>query len=181
MKRTAQERFGANVHVPGGAMVVRLTEAEYGSLDTGKLARLRRLLLELAEQPAPPHLVVDLSQVHFFGARFIGVLLDTWDQLQKHSRRLALCGLTPYCAKVIRTPHLDKLFDTYPTQWAALEKIAQHVHGGDQEPPSTHVRVQVSDVSWDANMVRLEYVGDDDVPIRSVIVPRREADQTPLL
>jgi anti-anti-sigma factor len=83
--------------------VIRLAEAEYGSLDTEKLARVRRLLLDQAEKPNPPYLVVDLSEVHYLGASFIGMLVDTCDRLRRRSRRLVLCGLTPYCSKLILT------------------------------------------------------------------------------
>src|SRR5262249_20466456 len=159
MTTRREDRVEAIVHSQDGATVVRLTRAEYGSLDMEKLVRLRRLLLDLAGQPAPPQLVVDLSRVHFFGARFIGVLVDTWHQLQKQNRRLVLSGMMPYCARLIRILHLEKLFDAYPTRRAALNR--QQIDGEGEVVPTGLVRVEVSEVAWNPNMVRLEYLGDD--------------------
>jgi hypothetical protein len=105
--------------------------------------------------------VLDLSLVHFFGAGFVGVLVDTWAQLRAQDRQLVLRGLTPFCARLIRALHLHKLF-----------AIDNHVPTAVEESESILVRIRKSDVAWDADMMRLEYVGDDGTPIRCVIVPR---------
>jgi hypothetical protein len=135
--------------------------------------------LDLANQPGPLPLIVDFSKVHFIGASFIGVLVDTWDQLKKHNRPMALCGLMPYCAQLIRILHLDKLFDIYPTRGIALEKIGKHIDREAGERKTGRIRIQTSEVAWDPEMVRLEYVGDDNIPIRSVIMPRLEGERPP--
>jgi anti-sigma B factor antagonist len=155
--------------------VVRLADAGYGSLDDANLARARHLLLSQANKPGPQHLIVDLSGVHYLGACFIGIVVLTWDQLKKQGGRLVLGGLNPYCARLFRTLHLDRLFTIFPTLEAALEEIGAHVRGGDVEGRITQpVRVQISDVGWAANLLRLEYQGDDGEPIRCVIVPRKD-------
>jgi anti-anti-sigma factor len=153
---------------------VQLSEPEYGSLDREKLEGVRRLLLDLANQPDPLPLIVDFSEVHFFGASFIGVLVDTWDQCKKHNRSMALCGLMPYCAQLVRILHLDKLFAIYPTRGIALEKFGNHIDREAGKRTTARIRIKETEVSWDPDMVRLEYVGDDGTPIRSVIVPRLE-------
>jgi anti-anti-sigma factor len=160
-----------------GAKVVRLPDVEYGSLDGHKLRRVRRLLLDLANQPGRHAMVVDLANVHYFGASFIGILVDTWHQLKKANRHLVVCGLTPFCGNLVRTLSLHKLFDIVATREIALETIGNPVQSAPQESKSA-VRIQKSKVAWDPNMVRLEYIGDDDVPIRSVIVPRFDVDGT---
>src|SRR5689334_6211319 len=86
-----------------GVAVDRLPEAGYGSLEDTKLAQARRLLLGLARQLAPPYLILDLSDVDYVGAGFIGILVATWDELKKQDRQLMLCGLNPYCAGLIHT------------------------------------------------------------------------------
>jgi anti-anti-sigma factor len=161
-----------------GAKVVRLPDVAYGSLDAHKLRRVRRLLLALANQPGSHPMVVDLANVHYFGASFIGILVDTWHQLKKANRQLVVCGLTPFCGNLVRTLNLHKLFDIFATREIALETIGNPVHSPPQESKSP-VRIHKSKVTWDPNMVRLEYIGDDDVPIRSVIVSRLDVDGTP--
>src|SRR5262249_20187020 len=103
--------------------------------------------------------------------------VDTWDLLRKGGRRLALCGLTPYCFRFLRTLHLDKVFDIYATPKAALENKGQHGQRGEERAHIAPVRVHISEVAWDPDLVREEYVGDDDVPIRSVIRPRQRSNR----
>jgi len=154
-------------------IVVRLPEAGYGSLDQAKLARARRLLLAIAKQPGPPHLIVDLSGVHYLGAGFIGIVVSAWDELKKHGRQLVLCGLNPNCARLFRTLHLHSLFAIYPNAEAALEEIGAHIRASVGEGQTFPVRVHVSDVGWDPDLLRLDYLADDGEPIRCVIVPRQ--------
>jgi anti-anti-sigma factor len=175
MKSESGKAITASLDVGGGVGIVQLAEAEYGSLDTQKLACVRGLLLDQAEKLIPRYLVVDLSAVHFFGASFIGTLVDTWDRLRKRNRRLVLCGLTPFCSKLIRTLHLGKLFEIYATQPIALAQIGQPARCYDGAARSRGIRVRKSEVAWDPNLLRLEYIGEDNVPFRSIIVPRREA------
>jgi anti-anti-sigma factor len=164
----------AEAHLPGESdvVVVRLPEVEYGSLDETKLARTRRLLLDLANRPGPPHLIVDLSGVRYLGAGLIGIVVSAWAALNKQGRRLVLCGLDPYCARLFHTLHLESLFAIRPSPQAALEEIGSQLCAGAGEGRSAPVRVQVSAVGWDPDLLRLEYLGDDGEPIRCVIVPR---------
>jgi anti-anti-sigma factor len=155
--------------------IIRLTETAFGSLDTRKLERVRGLLSDQAEKPNPPNLIVDLSAVQFFGASFVGILVAAWDRLRKCDRKLLLAGLTPLCRKLVQTLQLDKVFEIFPTQTLALEHVGQHTPHGDGAGRSPRVRVRQSEVAWDPRMLRLEYVGEDGVPIRSVIVPRENA------
>src|SRR5262245_42470634 len=119
MKSTSEKVAGAPPLAECDVVVVRLSEAEYGSLDNGNLAQARRLLLGLANQPGPLHLIIDLSGVHYLGAGFIGIVLCAWDELKKQGRQLVLCGLKPYCARLFHTLHLDKLFAISPSLEAA--------------------------------------------------------------
>ena len=173
MQRVDHTMLEKAVLAGAGASVVQLAGCEYASSDGARLGRLRRLLVRLASEPGPEPLVLDLSLVHFFGAGFVGVLVDTWAQLRAQDRQLVLRGLTPFCARLIRALHLHKLFAVASTPRGALDN---HIPTAVGETVSAVVRIRKSDVAWDADMVRLEYVGDDGTPIRCVIVPRT-ADQ----
>ena len=174
MKSPSEKNAGARLPAESDVVVVRLPEAGYGSLDDAKLARARRLLLGLANQPGTPYLIVDLSGVHYLGAGFVGIVVAAWDELKKQDRRLVLCGLNPYCARLFHTLHLDRLFAICPSLQAALGEIGALLRTGAGEGRSAPVRVQVSDVGWDPGLLRLEYLADDGEPLRCVIVPRRE-------
>jgi anti-sigma B factor antagonist len=172
MKPARETIDGARLPPGPDVVVVRPPEVAYGSLDEEKLARVRRLLLGVASQPGPRHLIVDLSDVHYFGARLIGIVVSTWHELNKQDRRLILCGLNPYCAQLLQTLHLEKLFAVHPTPEAALAGVGAQLQAGAGDALSTPVRARVSGVGWAPDLLRLEYVGDDGEPIRCVIVPR---------
>jgi anti-anti-sigma factor len=172
MKSAHEKIDGARLPSGPDVVVVRLPEVAYGSLDEEKLGRVRRLLLGVASQTGPPYLIVDLSGVHYFGARLIGVVVSAWDELNKQGRRLILCGLNPYCAQLLHTLHLEKLVAIHPTPEAALAGVGAQLHPAAGGALSAPVRTRVSDVGWGADLLRLEYVGDDGEPIRCVIVPR---------
>jgi len=77
-----------------------------------------------AVQGAKPSLLIDLSNVQFFGSSFIEVLFRAWNRMQQQpGGRFALCGLTPNCAEVIEVTNLDRLWQTFPTREAALQAL----------------------------------------------------------
>jgi anti-anti-sigma factor len=173
MKNSNVKAIEARRRSEQATYTVRLAHAEYGSLDGEKLARLRRLLLYVAAHNVDRRLVLDLSNVQYFGAGFVSVLVDTWDVLNKADRRLVLSGLTPHCARLIRTLHMDKLFDICPAPDTALESLGPQVAFAKHQSSAAAVHVHFSEVAWNPDMVRAEYFGADGVPIRSVIRPRR--------
>jgi anti-anti-sigma factor len=156
------------------ACFLRLPASEYGSLEAGKLAQLRCLLLHMAAHSPGRRLVLDMSNIHYVGAGFVGVLVETWDELNKAGRLLTLWGPKEYCARLLRTLHLDKFFDIHPVQAAGPERTRPHAPCA--EPPARvgPVHVQLTEVAWNPDMVREEYFGDDGEPIRSVIRPRQK-------
>ena len=159
------------------ASLLELPGPEYCSLDDESLRQVRSLIQDLAEKTDRQYLVIDLSQVQFFGACFIGILVSAWDELKKRQRHLAICGLTPMCARLIQVLHLDKLFDIYPTPETVFEKIGHPVQMGGQESPGQN-RLEISEVDWNKNLLRLEYIGGDNVPIRSILKPREDATRS---
>jgi anti-anti-sigma factor len=152
--------------------VVRLSETAYASLDTAKLAHARQVLLREAETIERPVLVVDLSAVQFFGARFAGLLVSTWDLLRRRNRRLVLCGLTPYCAGMIKDLSLDRLFEIRPRQQVAPDESGDRDANEIGNGSIPGVRIEKTDVAWDPRMERWEYFDGDGCPIQTVIVPR---------
>ncbi len=173
MKNNRESIIRISPYLNPKATLLELPGPEYSSHDDERLGHVRRLIQDLAEKADRQYLVIDLSRVHFFGASFIGILVNAWDQLKGSQRHLAICGLTPYCAKLIQVLHLDKLFDIHPTQEIVLEKINLSLRAG-QETRSRQNRLEISEVDWDKNLVRLEFIGDDNVPIRSIIERREE-------
>jgi anti-anti-sigma factor len=162
-------------HRTAEAMVIELVGRTYGSLADDLQSRVSSILLDLADQSAPRYLLVDLTNVEFFGARFAGILVCTWNRLRRNERRLVVCGLKPLGAKLVRTLHLDNLFDIYETQQAALARIDQGRTALDGLARSMPLQIRTSDVAWDPSKIRLEYLGEDNAPFFCEIVPRAVA------
>ena len=174
MMPASEKNAVARLPVESDIVVARLPEVQYGSLGDAKLTWTRRLMLDLANQPSPPHLIVDLSGVHYLGASLIGIVVCAWDILNKRGRRLVLCGLNPCCARLFHTLRLDRLFAIHPSLEAALRAIRVQAPGAAGEVRTAPVRIQVSEVGWDPDLLRLEYLADDGELIRCVIVPSLE-------
>ena len=63
----------------------------------------------------PPKVVVDLSEVEFFGSSFIELLFRLWKRLSDRSGDFALAGVSSYCQEVLDVTNLDKLWKSYET------------------------------------------------------------------
>lgn len=155
------------------ATIVELPEAEYASHDDATLGRVRELLTELTGESGPRYLLVDLSGVDFFAARFVGLLIWCWDRLRGNNRGLAICGLRPQCAKLARVLHLDSLLEIYTTQHAAIERIRLQIGLAESETRNVRIRIEESEVPWASPCVRREYFDEDGVPIYCEFVPRK--------
>src|SRR5690606_30516164 len=57
-----------------------------------------------------PNMVLDFSDVEFFGSSFIEVLFRVWKRLQQRGGTFALANVSAYCQEVLRTTHLDSLW-----------------------------------------------------------------------
>src|SRR5258708_7681857 len=127
METISMKMTSARLSAQTQPAVLQLVESEYGSNDEAKLSRVRRLLMDQAEKPYPTYLIVNLSAVDCFGARFVALLVSTWKKVRKCNGRLALCGMTPFCTELIQILQLQKLFEIYPTQQIAQEEIERYI------------------------------------------------------
>jgi anti-sigma B factor antagonist len=120
-RRTVPNARGPSVTCEEGVTVVTLGP-EYENLEETELDTLKGALLEVAEKADPPLVVLDLSQLRFFGSALIEALFRAWNHLKaRPGGRMSLCGLTSYCREVVEITHLDQL-------WSVFETRAEAVH-----------------------------------------------------
>jgi anti-anti-sigma factor len=86
----------------------------YDSLNDAALMETGGVLLGEAIHADPPRLLLDLSATAFIGSRFIELLVRAWKRVKERGGRMALCGIQPFCAEVLRTTRLDLLWESYP-------------------------------------------------------------------
>lgn len=94
---------------PAGAFVV----AVRGEVDRSTTPLLRDRLLDLL-RPTCPHLVVDLTDVSFFGAAGLTVLVTVREAAEAAGVRLCLVAGTRVVLRPLTITGLDELFDVCP-------------------------------------------------------------------
>ncbi|HXY33401.1 MAG TPA: STAS domain-containing protein [Planctomycetaceae bacterium] len=128
-RRTVPGAKAPSVASEEGVTVVTLGP-EYESLEETELETLKGALLEVAERADPPLVVLDLSQLRFFGSALIEALFRAWNHLKgRPGGRLSLCGLTSYCREVVEITHLDQLWSIFETRAEAVNALKQSVPG----------------------------------------------------
>lgn len=112
------------VSVEQGVTVVQLGNG-YDAIDESNVEEMSQVLRGLAETADPAKLVIDLSKISFFASSFIEVLFRVWNRLNRRAGCFALCGVTEYCAEVLRVSKLDTLWDLYPDPPSAVEALKE--------------------------------------------------------
>ncbi len=108
-----------------GVTVISLG-ADYENLNESGLDALNSMLLRTAAEADPPHLVLDLSHLRYFGSGFIEALFRAWNVLNaRPGGRLSLCGLTAYCREVVEITHLDQLWRVFETREEAVRFVRE--------------------------------------------------------
>lgn len=83
----------------------------------------QRQIIPFLEQGADK-LLVDLSQTAFLDSSAIGTLITLRNRLLKTKGVIALCGITPQVAKIIKITDLHKVFEIYEDRNQALAAMA---------------------------------------------------------
>ena len=97
---------------------------EYENIDETVIDDVREFLLSVSASADPPRLLVDLSQVEFFGSSFIELLFRVWHRMKaKEGGIFGICGLNPYCSEVLEVTHLNQLWSIYSTREEALKQM----------------------------------------------------------
>ncbi len=116
-----QESFDVTV-VSG--ITVAAFRPSCSQIDETQIEQVSRNLMDLVGELEPPALILDMTNVEFFGSSFIETMFRTWKRLQgRDGSKFALCGLRPYCREVLEVTHLDSLWNLCPTRDDALAKL----------------------------------------------------------
>ncbi len=98
---------------------------EFDNLDEKLLDEVKDIILDAANAADPPLIVLDLSNVSFFGSSFIEVLFRIWNRVNgQEGGKFGICGLTPYCKEVLEVTHLDRLWGIFETKAEALSAVS---------------------------------------------------------
>jgi len=108
-----------------GVTVVKLQDSSI--LDTHVIDRIGRELYALTDEQNRRKLVLDFSNVKFLASHTLGVLLTLRKKSQAIGGSLVLCGLRKDLMQVFLITNLDKVFEFFSDDAAALRHFKVRV------------------------------------------------------
>ncbi len=98
-------------------------------LDALQIQKMGEELYRLIDEQGRRKLVLDFSKVQLLSSQAIGMLLNLRKKSQAISGQVLLCGIRPDLHKVFTITQIDKLFQFFDTEKAALAEFGVHVAG----------------------------------------------------
>jgi anti-anti-sigma factor len=108
-----------------GEAVVIVPTAEIEQLPESLLEPAAQVVLEPLRRDPPEHIIVDLSDVSYFGSSFITFLLRCYEIVKPRGSELVLAGVKPNSPirELLQTTALDMLWAIYETPQQALTAL----------------------------------------------------------
>jgi anti-anti-sigma factor len=107
-----------------GDVAVIIPASEVESMSEGLIQQAAEIVLAPLRQDPPAGLVIDLSEVTFFGSVFISFLLKCHMLVKKHGSELVLSGASERIRELLHLTALDTLWAIYDTRAQALQSLA---------------------------------------------------------
>ena len=82
-----------------------------------------QLILSPLRGIAAPLIVVDLTDVNYFGSMFLSLLLRCWKLANSRGGMMALAGVSPHARELLHVTSLDMIWPMYPTRREATEAL----------------------------------------------------------
>jgi anti-anti-sigma factor len=80
-------------------------------------------LYDVAEWAEIPHIVLNFSLVRRFSSMLLAKLLVMHNKVKAAGGKIALCGISPDFAKVLKITQLDRRFRIYRNEQEALQSL----------------------------------------------------------
>ena len=93
--------------------VIRFTGTRV-CLDQETVEDIRHQLLDLADTPGAPELILDFDNIEYVASLALGMLVTLHKRLAAAGRRLTVCNLRPLVREVFATTRLDRLLNLQP-------------------------------------------------------------------
>jgi anti-sigma B factor antagonist len=124
MRAEAQpsESFHVERH---GDIAVIIPASEVESMPENLIQQAAEIVLAPLKKEPPAGLVIDLSQVKFFGSVFISFLLKCHMLVKKHGSEVVLAGASERIRELLHLTALDTLWALYDTRAEALSALGE--------------------------------------------------------
>ena len=107
-----------------GDVAVIIPSPEVESMPENLIQQAAEIVLAPLRKDPPAGLVIDLSQVKFFGSVFISFLLKCHMLVKKHGSEVVLAGASDRIRELLHLTALDTLWALYDTRSQAVEAMA---------------------------------------------------------
>ena len=117
---TEEDAFRIERH---GDIAVVVPSSEVEGLQWELIEQAAELMLAPLEALPNPVVIIDLSEVDFFGSVFLSLLLRTWRTVFKNGGTMVLAGPSRRAQELLKLTALDTLWAIYDTRQEALEAL----------------------------------------------------------
>jgi anti-sigma B factor antagonist len=107
-----------------GDVAVIIPASEVESMSESLIQQAAEIVLAPLRKEPPVGLVIDLSEVRFFGSVFITFLLKCHMLVKKHGSEVVLSGASERIRELLHLTALDTLWAIYDTRAQALQSLA---------------------------------------------------------
>lgn len=107
-----------------GDIAVIIPASEVESMPENLIQQAAEIVLAPLRRDPPAGLVIDLSEVRFFGSVFISFLLKCHMLVKKHGSEVVLAGAGDRIRELLHLTALDTLWAIYGTRAEAVEALA---------------------------------------------------------
>jgi anti-sigma B factor antagonist len=107
-----------------GDIAVIIPASEVESMSENLIQQAAEIVLAPLRKEPPAGLIIDLTQVQFFGSVFISFLLKCHMLVKKHGSEVVLAGASDRIRELLHLTALDTLWALYDTRAEALAALA---------------------------------------------------------
>ena len=116
----AHESFNIERH---GEVAVVTPSAKVEEMHETMIEQAARMVIQSLKADPPAGIVVDLSQVTYFGSVFVSFLLRCHSQARKHGSEIVLAGASEPARELLKLLDLETLWAIYDTRKEAIEAL----------------------------------------------------------
>ena len=117
----AQESFQIERH---GEIAIVTPSAKVEEMHETMIEQAARVVVQSLREDPPAGIVIDLSQVNYFGSVFLSFLLRCHMLAKKHGIEVVLAGPSERTRELLHLTALDTLWAIYNTRAEALEALS---------------------------------------------------------
>lgn len=106
-----------------GEVMVMTASPALESMDSSLIEQASDIMLEPVREEPLPLVVVDLSQVDYFGSAFLSLLLRCWKLASDKGGVMVLAGVSDHAKELLRLTSLDIVWPMYTNAREAIEAL----------------------------------------------------------